>query len=63
MESLSYLLFLACPLMMVGAFIFLFFKGTTKKGQDPSDLQKNMNQLMQQNEQLAEEIGRLKNSR
>ena len=65
MESLTYLLFLACPLRMVGAFMFLFFNGGTKKGteQGKLDLQKSMDDLQKQNEHLIKEINQLKNSR
>ncbi|OIJ18908.1 hypothetical protein BKP45_15395 [Anaerobacillus alkalidiazotrophicus] len=66
MENLSFLALLICPLMMAGLF-FMILKGNQSKdgGQQnkTEELHQNMNKLMKQNEQLLEEIDRLKRSR
>jgi preprotein translocase subunit YajC len=63
MENLAFLALLACPLMMGGLFYFLMRGTQNKEKQQTEDLQKNMSKLLKQNEQLIEELDRLKNSR
>ncbi|MCT8137727.1 hypothetical protein H1D32_08120 [Anaerobacillus sp. CMMVII] len=67
MDNLAFLALLACPLMM-GGLLYFVMKGTKnndlqKDKAQTEKIQENMNKLMKQNEQLLEEIDRLKRSR
>jgi hypothetical protein len=64
MENLTYYLFLlACPLMLVVLLFFMkgMFEG--KNNNESEGLQKNVNQLIEQNQQLIKEIEAMKRDR
>ncbi len=68
MDNLAILALLVCPLMM-GALFYFILRGTKTnehvQGRDSQteSLKENMNKLMKQNEQLIEEINRMKRNR
>ncbi|QOY36878.1 hypothetical protein AWH56_004290 [Anaerobacillus isosaccharinicus] len=68
MDNLAFLALLACPLMM-GGLLYLIMRGTQNKDHGAGNtlqtekLQENMSKLMKQNEQMLEEIERMKRSR
>ncbi|WP_227935952.1 DUF2933 domain-containing protein [Alkalihalobacillus deserti] len=68
MENLAYYLpLLACPLMIVVLFFFMkgMMKGDNKSESIESQvqLQKNMNDLMEQNKRLMKDLEELKRAR
>lgn len=65
MENFSYLALLLCPIMMIGLF-YLLMRGQNNNDQKENkteELRNNMEKIMKQNEQLIDEIERLKRTR